>query len=408
MGLFQTIASILGGQGLGDDVRGQSPLGLITDLILTGQDARSDIETTEAEDDTFQVADLLPQIPGIGTEDAFFEDPEDAPFEIGPTPFDEDFFRRNSGTQGDVFIPVTTSEGGPGVDAIIPETEGPQATGTPNLGIPQSSSGGPGIRVLEAPPDSTLEIQQAAGDPSDPGFFERVLGRVVDFVQLEGLESIANIFIPVADPTAVVDIGLEGIGRTIDQTIRDPSLLLDSGIEMGGRIIDNAFTIGGDRLAGGGLGDFSGTGTGTSIGGDPGPGEIGTGTDQGSIGGPQPPPGEPIEPILGVNTKMANGTIIQDGMLCRPATKCDVSRQVLRILSQRAGTRISSRDVKEMAETFGLPHAAQCLGITETAVCNILLCVPKRRRRGITARNIATARRVKRQINSAQKLLNKR
>lgn len=402
MGLLSFIFGNVGSNA--DRIRGTSPLGLIGDLIQTGIDAISSTNQAGTTDDFTTAPDGLRLPLGIGVVEDFGEDPEDS-----QNPFNEEFFRRESGAPRDVFEPPTTIDEGRDTDLRAPPLERSPPPPTPNLGIPQSSAGGSGIRVLETPGESTIEdLSPQERVAADPGFFERVLGRVVDFVELEGLESIADILVPVADPAEIVDIGLEGIGRSIDQTLRDPGILLDSGLEMGGRIVDNIAAIGGDRLAEGRFNDVFGPGTGTTIDGDVGPVDGGTGIDTGSTGGTLPPSTPTLEPILGDDTTMDHGTIIQDGMVCRRATQRDLCRHVLNGLSQDLGRRISARDVKEMAEKFGLNHTAACLGVGIQTVCTLILCVPKRRRRGITARQISTARRVKRQVTSMARLLNKK
>jgi hypothetical protein len=65
---------------------------------------------------------------------------------------------------------------------------------------------------------------------------------------------------------------------------------------------------------------------------------------------------------------------------------------LLRIASQNVGSRVSARDVVQMAHKIGLQKTQQILGLEEQAVCFILVNVPKRRRRGITARDISRTR----------------
>lgn len=58
------------------------------------------------------------------------------------------------------------------------------------------------------------------------------------------------------------------------------------------------------------------------------------------------------------------------------------------------GKRMSARSVVALIKSLGLPAAAVALGLTIEEAAQIFAAAPKRRRRGITARDISTTKRV--------------
>lgn len=62
--------------------------------------------------------------------------------------------------------------------------------------------------------------------------------------------------------------------------------------------------------------------------------------------------------------------------------------------SAAIGKRLSARSVVALVKSLGLTAAAVALGLTVEEVAQIFAAAPKRRRRGITARDISTTKRV--------------
>lgn len=62
--------------------------------------------------------------------------------------------------------------------------------------------------------------------------------------------------------------------------------------------------------------------------------------------------------------------------------------------STAIGKRMSSRSVAALIRSLGLPAAAVALGLSVEEAAQIFAATPKRRRRGITARDISTTKRV--------------
>lgn len=62
--------------------------------------------------------------------------------------------------------------------------------------------------------------------------------------------------------------------------------------------------------------------------------------------------------------------------------------------SAAIGKRMSGRSVVALIKSLGLPAAAVALGLTIEEAAQIFAAAPRRRRRGITARDISTTKRV--------------
>ena len=82
------------------------------------------------------------------------------------------------------------------------------------------------------------------------------------------------------------------------------------------------------------------------------------------------------------------------------------ARALIRALLARAGAtlgrRVSHRTVRDLVKQVGIAAAAAALGLTAVEIAQILAAEPKRRRRGITARDITTTKRVLRRTASIQ------
>lgn len=74
---------------------------------------------------------------------------------------------------------------------------------------------------------------------------------------------------------------------------------------------------------------------------------------------------------------------------------------LLKIASANVGSRVTARDVVQMAKKVGIAKTQQLLGLEEQAVCFIIVNVPKRRRRGITARDISRTKAFANRLASA-------
>ena len=77
-------------------------------------------------------------------------------------------------------------------------------------------------------------------------------------------------------------------------------------------------------------------------------------------------------------------------------------RGILARASAFIGTRISSARVLALVRDVGLVSAAAALGLTAVEVAQIIAAKPRRRRRGITARDISTTKRVIRTTHRIQ------
>ena len=62
--------------------------------------------------------------------------------------------------------------------------------------------------------------------------------------------------------------------------------------------------------------------------------------------------------------------------------------------SAAIGKRMSSKSVRALINSLGLPAAAVALGLSIEEAAQIFAAAPRRRRRGITARDISTTKRV--------------
>lgn len=77
-------------------------------------------------------------------------------------------------------------------------------------------------------------------------------------------------------------------------------------------------------------------------------------------------------------------------------------RGILARASAFIGARISASRVLALVRDVGLVSAAAALGITAVEVAQVIAAKPRRRRRGITARDIATTKRVIRTTHRIQ------
>lgn len=75
--------------------------------------------------------------------------------------------------------------------------------------------------------------------------------------------------------------------------------------------------------------------------------------------------------------------------------------------SENLGSRITARDIVAMTRKVGVDKTGEVLGLEALAVCFIIVNQPKRRRRGITARDITNARAFGRRLATANRAARK-
>ena len=106
------------------------------------------------------------------------------------------------------------------------------------------------------------------------------------------------------------------------------------------------------------------------------------------IGGSQT--GPTATPVIGSAVAIAGRTVIQGLLSMAGAT---------------LGKRVTASSVLSLTRELGLVAAASALGLTTVEVAQIIATKPRRRRRGITAAQIATTRRTIRKVTSIQRAL---
>lgn len=78
---------------------------------------------------------------------------------------------------------------------------------------------------------------------------------------------------------------------------------------------------------------------------------------------------------------------------------------LLSLATATIGKRVTSASVLSLVRELGLVSAAAALGLSAVEVAQIIAAKPRRRRRGITAAQIATTRRTIRKVTSIQRAL---
>ena len=78
---------------------------------------------------------------------------------------------------------------------------------------------------------------------------------------------------------------------------------------------------------------------------------------------------------------------------------------LLSVAGATLGRRVTANSVLALTRELGIVAAAAALGLTAVEVAQIIAARPRRRRRGITAAQIATTRRTIRKITSVQRAL---
>ena len=80
-------------------------------------------------------------------------------------------------------------------------------------------------------------------------------------------------------------------------------------------------------------------------------------------------------------------------------------QSLLAVAGASLGKRVTASSVLSLTRELGLVAAAAALGLTAVEVAQIIATKPRRRRRGITAAQIATTRRTIRKVTSIQRAL---
>ena len=78
---------------------------------------------------------------------------------------------------------------------------------------------------------------------------------------------------------------------------------------------------------------------------------------------------------------------------------------LLSVAGATLGRRVTANSVLSLVRELGIVAAAAALGLTAVEVAQIIAARPRRRRRGITAAQIATTRRTIRKVTSIQRAL---
>lgn len=78
---------------------------------------------------------------------------------------------------------------------------------------------------------------------------------------------------------------------------------------------------------------------------------------------------------------------------------------LLSLATATLGKRVTAASVLSLTRELGIVAAAAALGLTAVEVAQIIATKPRRRRRGITAAQIATTRRTIRKVTSIQRAL---
>jgi len=91
--------------------------------------------------------------------------------------------------------------------------------------------------------------------------------------------------------------------------------------------------------------------------------------------------------------------VAQVGRMCPPERP---STTILRRIFQNTGVRIKLTSVKALTRQLGLQAAANCLRVSITELCTLIITPSPRRRRGISGSDIRIVKRTARRFQSLQ------
>lgn len=100
-----------------------------------------------------------------------------------------------------------------------------------------------------------------------------------------------------------------------------------------------------------------------------------------------------------LGTAQIPARVAQAGRLCPPERP---STQILRRIFQNTGVRIKLSAAKALTRQLGLQAAANCLRVSITDLCTLIITPSPRRRRGISGSDIRIVKRTARRFQTLQ------